>query len=78
MRANTLRRLAGKFAAIVAEMNYAQQRMLVLRATQDRYLLQPDEAPASYAEFLARTAGPLLHEPSARRRARDAAHQAFR
>jgi len=78
MRANTLRRLAGKIAAIVAEMNYAQRRMLELRTTQDRYLLQPDEPPASYAEFLARTAGPLLHEPSARRRARDAAQRASR
>jgi len=78
MRANTLRRLAGKIAAIVAEMNYAQRRMLELRTTQDRYLLQPDEPPASYAEFLARTAGPLLHEPSARRRARDGAQRASR
>lgn len=78
MRADTLRRLAGKIAAIVAEMNYAQRRMLALRATQDRYLLHPDEPPASYGEFLARTAGPLLHEPSAARRARDAAQQARR
>jgi hypothetical protein len=78
MRADTPRRLAGKIAAIVAEMNYAQQRMLQLRTTQDRYLLQPDEPPASYGEFLTRTAGPLLHEPSARRRARDAAQRASR
>lgn len=68
MRADTLRRLAGKVAAIVAEMNDAQRRMLVLRDTQDRYLLEPDEPPASYGEFLARTAGPLLHEPPASRR----------
>jgi len=78
MRAETLRRLVGKMAAIVAEMDYAQRRMLALRTTQDRYLLHPDEAPASYGEFLARTAGPLLHEPSARRRAWDAAHRASR
>ena len=78
MRAETLRRLAGKIAATVAEMDYAQRRMLALRTTQDRYLLQPDEPPASYGEFLARTAGPLLHEPSARRRAWDAAHRASR
>lgn len=78
MRADTLRRLAARIAAIVAEMNYAQRRMLVLRSAQDRYLPRPDEPPASYADFLARTSGPLLHEPSAGRRARNAAQQARR
>jgi hypothetical protein len=42
----------------------------VLRTAQDRYLLEPDESPDSYAEFLARTSGVLLHEPSARFRGR--------
>jgi hypothetical protein len=63
-----LRSLAGRFAAVVAEMNDAQYRVSVLRAAPDRYLLKPDEPPDTYAEFLARTPGPLLREPPARRR----------
>jgi hypothetical protein len=32
----------------------------------------PGAAPDTYQEFLARTSGALLHEPSARKRARKA------
>jgi hypothetical protein len=53
-----MRRAAGKLADAVREMNEAQRLMLVLHNTYD--------------EFLARTSGPLLHEPSARRRNRAA------
>jgi hypothetical protein len=63
-----LRRMAGGIAAAVAEANEAQRRMTMLRTAQDRYLFKPDEPPDSYAEFLARTSGVLLHEPSARNR----------
>jgi hypothetical protein len=63
-----LRRLASSIAAAIAEANEAQRRMTVLRTAQDRYLLKPDEPPDSYAEFLVRTSGVLLHEPSARNR----------
>jgi hypothetical protein len=70
MRTHQLRMLAGKIAAVVGEMNDAQRRMTVLRTAPDRYLTNPGEAPATYAEFLARTSGPLLREPSARHRAR--------
>ena len=69
MRTEQLRSLASKIGAAVAEMNYAQRRLMVLRAAPDRYLPQPQQAPATYDEFLARTAGPLLHEPPACRRA---------
>jgi hypothetical protein len=31
----------------------------------DRYLDHPGQPPQTYGEFLARIAGPLLHEPSA-------------
>lgn len=65
MTVDQLRRLAARIAAVVAEMNEAQRRMTVLRAAPDRYLIRPNEAPDSYAEFLVRTSGPLLHEPSA-------------
>jgi hypothetical protein len=34
----------------------------------DRYLPHPDTPPDTYSEFLARTRGLLLHEPSARAR----------
>jgi len=69
MRA-TVRRVAGKLADTVREMNEAQRLMLVMRTATDRYVERPDAAPDTYSEFLARTSGALLHEPSARRRIR--------
>ena len=68
MKAAWLRRLVRKVAAVVGEMNEAQRRMIIMRSAPDRYLLNPDEAPATYHEFLARASGPLLHEPPASRR----------
>ena len=64
------RRLVGKVAAVVGEMNQAQRRMIVMRGAQDRYLLNSHEGPSTYHEFLIRTSGPLLHEPPASRRHR--------
>jgi hypothetical protein len=68
MNADQLRRAVRRVAAVVAEMNEAQQRMAMLRTAPDRYLLNPDEPPATYREFLARTSGQLLHEPPASKR----------
>ena len=68
MNAHQLRRLAGRVAAAIAEMNEAQRRMIMLRASLDRYTFEPDEPPDTYDEFLARTCGLLLHEPPASRR----------
>ena len=68
MNTDQLRRLAGRIAAVVAEMNEAQRRMAALRFAQDRYLARPHEGPDCFDEFLARTSGPLLHEPSASER----------
>jgi len=68
----TARRVAGKLADAVHEMNEAQRLMLALRTGTDRYTANPDAAPDTYHEFLARTYGVLLHEPSARKRARKA------
>ena len=68
----TVRRAAGKLADTVREMNEAQRLMLALRTATDRYIENPGAAPDTYAEFLARTSGALLHEPSARKRARQA------
>ena len=64
----TVRRVAGKLADTVREMNEAQRLMLQLRITTERYIENPGAAPDTYHEFLARTSGVLLHEPPARRR----------
>ena len=68
----TVRRVAGKLADAVHEMNEAQRLMLVLRTATDRYAENPGAAPDTYQEFLARTSGALLHEPPARKRVRKA------
>jgi hypothetical protein len=68
----TMRRVAGKLADTVREMNEAQRRMLVLRTAMDRYIENPGAAPDTYDEFLLRTSGALLHEPPARKRIRKA------
>jgi hypothetical protein len=60
--------LVRRFATLIAEMNDAQRRIHVLRTAQDRYLPEPGKPPATYAEFLVRTSGALLHEPPARAR----------
>jgi hypothetical protein len=71
MSADVLRRLTSRVVATIEEMNYAQRRMTQLRFALDRYMIEPDEAPVTYQEFLARTSGPpLLHEPTARDRER--------
>lgn len=70
MNAGLFRRLASRVTAAVSEMNYAQRRMVELRLALDRYMIEPDEPPVTYQEFLARTAGLLLHEPAARERDR--------
>ncbi len=64
-----LGRLGRRVATIIAECNYAQRRMTVLRTAPDTYLDGRGKAPADYAEFLFRTSGALLHEPRAARRA---------
>jgi hypothetical protein len=68
----TMRRVAGKLVDAVREMNDAQRLMLALQTATDRYVENPGAAPDTYDEFLARTSGVLLHEPSARKRFRKA------
>jgi len=68
----TVRRVAGKLADAVREMNEAQRLMLVLQTAPDRYADNPHAAPDTYDEFLARTSGALLHEQPARKRIRKA------
>jgi hypothetical protein len=72
MMMTTVQRVAGRVASAVHEMNEAQQLMAVRRTAADRYVEHPGAAPDTYAEFLFRTSGILLHEPSARKRQRKA------
>ena len=61
--------LARRVAGILAECNYAQRRMTILKTAPDTYLTTRDKAPDDYAEFLFRTSGLLLREPDASHRA---------
>lgn len=67
--AGRMRRLAGRVAAAVAECNDAARLMAVLTTAPDHYVFRSDTVPDTYAEFLYRTSGLLVHEPSARARA---------
>lgn len=67
--ASIVRRLARKIVAILAECHYAQRRLTILTLAPDRSMPSSQHAPDTYSEFLARTSGPMLHEPSARARA---------
>jgi hypothetical protein len=66
----SLGRAARRVRAVIAECDYAQRRATTLMIAPDRYLVDRDKAPETYSEFLFRTSSALLHEPSARRRAR--------
>jgi len=52
----------------VGELNYWQRRATVLAMAPDRFLANPHRPPDTYQEFLARTSGPLIREPSLRAR----------
>jgi len=65
---SVLRTLARRVGDAIAECNYAQRRLTALRLGADSYLTHPSQAPDTYQAFLFRTAGPLIHEPSAARR----------
>jgi hypothetical protein len=69
MKTHGVLRIAKRVTATVREMNEAQQRMVALHTATDRYVVNPDAPPDTYAEFLMRTSGALLHEPSAAKRA---------
>jgi len=60
--------LAGRLLSVVQELNYWQRRAALLTMAPDRYSLNSDRAPDTYEEFLARTSGPMIREPSLRAR----------
>jgi hypothetical protein len=51
--------------AAVQRFNDQQRRFAGRRMSVEGFMGQPDSAPENYGEFLFRTSGPLLHEPSA-------------
>ena len=64
-----IHQIARRIAAIHAEISYAQHRIAAMQTTPDRFI-GADQAPDDYPEFLFRTSGALLHEPSAACRSR--------
>ncbi len=54
----------GRLIRLIRELNYWQRRSAILSMAPDRHLPHPDRPPETYGEFLARTTGPLLREPS--------------
>jgi hypothetical protein len=62
-------RLGKRIANVVAECNYAQRRSFAIMTNPDSYLTDRDHAPDTYAEFLFRTSGGLLHEAASSQRA---------
>lgn len=68
--ANPVRQILRKVSAIHSEFASAQRRLAEISTARDRYMLDPDRPPDTYAEFLNRTAGVLRREPSARARTR--------
>ncbi len=62
--ARALRRTAGRIMQFLRELDYWQRRTAVLSLAPDRYIMNPHKAPDTYREFLARTTGPLIREPS--------------
>jgi hypothetical protein len=61
-------RFGKRIASIVAECDYAQRRSFAIMTSPDSYLMDRDQAPDTYAEFLFRTSGGLLHESASGQR----------
>jgi hypothetical protein len=65
---SSARRLVSRVAALIAECDYAQRRWVQLKLSPESYVVEPNRAPGTYAEFLYRASGGMWHEPSARER----------
>lgn len=61
-------RFGKRIANVVAECDYAQRRSFAIMTNPDSYLIDRDQAPDTYAEFLFRTSGGLLHESASGQR----------
>jgi hypothetical protein len=69
--AGAARKAVRTMADVIDECNYAQRRMLQLRLNPERYVIHNDQVPDTFAEFLFRTSGLLMHEPAADKRFAD-------
>jgi hypothetical protein len=69
--AGAVRKAVRSMADVIEECNYAQRRMLQVRTNPERYVIHSDQAPDTFAEFLFRTSGLLIHEPAADKRFAD-------
>jgi hypothetical protein len=63
-----LLRAVRRLGSAAAEADRQRRRLSTIHMSPDSYLPHPDTPPDTYSEFLARTRGALLHEPSARAR----------
>jgi hypothetical protein len=63
--ARAIRSTGRRLVLGVRECMYWQRRATTLFLSPDRYVENPNKPPENYQEFLIRTAGPLLREPSA-------------
>ena len=61
-------RAVRRFGSLIAEVNRQQQRLYKINQSIDHYLPNRNAPPETYREFLTRTRGTLLHEPTARAR----------
>jgi hypothetical protein len=61
-------RALGRFGGAFAEFQRQQNRLSAVRVSYDAHMINPTAPPDTYAEFLARTSGPLRREPSAKSR----------
>jgi hypothetical protein len=66
-RASWITRLARRIGYVVSEIHFATRRAGELRLSYG--LVEPDQAPDTYAEFLLRTLASTRHEPTAHGRA---------
>ncbi|MGN6794820.1 MAG: hypothetical protein ACTHJW_20730 [Streptosporangiaceae bacterium] len=66
--ARAVARLSVRLTQFMSELGYWQRRSAILSLAPDRYLAHPDRAPDTFSEFMARTSGPLLREPSCKAR----------
>jgi hypothetical protein len=62
-RASWIIRLARRVVYVVSEVHFATRRAGELRLSYG--LVEPDQAPETYAEFLLRTRASWQHEPTA-------------
>jgi hypothetical protein len=63
------RGLLDSISSVVSDWWYAWRKLTVLQTAPDLQTIRSNAAPDTYGEFLFRTSGVLLHEPSARARA---------